>query len=300
MARLAFFGLGKMGSGMAARLLSAGHEVTVWNRSPGRAEALLAAGASEARSPAEAAERAEVLVSMVADDAASDAVWLGAEGALARAPKGALAVECSTVSHEQARRLEAAAREQGHAYLDCPVNGPPTAAAAGELVLLVGAEADDLTRARPYLEPLSKSILHFGAVGTGTAFKLINNLLGAIHVASIAEAAHLARKLGLDSETLVAAVESGPCASPHVKRMIRPMAEGRLADSFGLAIGLREKDSRYCLAMAQALDTGMAVGETAYDWYRLALDSVADQDDSAMLQVATAHNGRLPDGKRDP
>ena len=82
---------------------------------------------------------------------------------------------------------------------------------------------------------------------------MINNLLGAVHVASIAEAEHLAHKLKLDPETLIAAVESGPCASPHVKRMIRPMAEGRLADQFGLAIGLREKDSRYCLAMAKAL-----------------------------------------------
>ena len=97
-----------------------------------------------------------------------------------------------------------------------------------------------------------------------------------------------------DTETLIAAVESGPCASPHVKRMIRPMAEGRLADQFGLAIGLREKDSRYCLGMAKTFETGMAIGETAYDWYRLATKSVADQDDSAMLQIATAYNGKLP------
>ncbi len=294
MARIAFFGLGKMGSGMAARLLEAGHEVTVWNRSPGRTGALAAAGATVAASPAEAAAGAEALFSMVADDAASSAVWLGPEGALAQAQEGALVAECSTISHEQVQRLAAAAAERGHSYLDCPVNGPPSAAAAGGLVLLVGAEAADLERARPLLEPLSSQILHFGAVGTGTAFKLINNLLGAVHVASIAEAAHLARKLGLDPDTLVAAVESGPCASPHVKRMIRPMAEGRLADSFGLAIGLREKDSRYCLGMAKAMETGMAIGETAYDWYRLALETVADQDDSAMLQVTTAYNGTLP------
>ena len=143
---------------------------------------------------------------------------------------------------------------------------------------------------------ISASILHFGAVGTGTAFKLINNLLGAVHIASIAEAAHLARKLKLDTETLIAAIETGPCASPHVKRMIRPMAEGRLADQFGLAVGLREKDSRYCLGMAEALGTGMSVGEAAYGWYRLGAETLADQDDSAMLQVATEHNGKLPEG----
>ena len=174
------------------------------------------------------------------------------------------------------------------------MNGPPAAAAQGQLVLLVGADPTELDAARPLLETVSASILHFGAVGTGTAFKLINNLLGAVHVASIAEAAHLAHRLGLDPETLVAAVESGPCASPHVKRMIRPMAEKRPADQFGLAIGLREKDSRYCLAMAASQDVGLSIGERAYDWYQEAAKTLADQDDSLMLQATTAHNGRAP------
>lgn len=293
MAKIGFLGLGKMGIGMAARLASAGHDVAVWNRSADKAGAL--GGVRVAKSPRDAAEGADAVFSMVADDAASERVWLADDGALGAAPEGALIVECSTISHEHVRTLAAAAAaERGCAYIDCPVNGPPSAAAAGELILLVGAAEDDLARARPLLERLSGSILHFGGVGTGTAFKLINNLLGAVHVASIAEAAHLARKLGLDTETLVAAVESGPCASPHVKRMIRPMAEGRLADEFGLAIGLREKDTRYCLAMAKAAETGMGVGETAYDWYRAAIATVADQDDSAMLRVTQAHDGRPP------
>ena len=296
MARIAFLGLGKMGSGMAACLLAAGNEVRVWNRSAAKAEPLKAKGATVSASPAEASENADAIFSMVADDAASERVWLADDGALSTASAGTLAIECSTISHEHVRRLADASTEHGCAFLDCPVNGPPSAAANGDLVLLVGAARGDLERARPLLETISSSILHFGDAGTGTAFKLINNLLGAVHVASIAEAAHLARRLELDPETLVAAVESGPCASPHVKRMIRPMAEGRLADQFGLAIGLREKDSRYCLAMAKAFETGMSVGETAYQWYRRAIESVADQDDSAMLQVTTAFKGKLPRG----
>ena len=191
-------------------------------------------------------------------------------------------------------RLASAVAERGCTYLDCPVNGPPSAAANGDLILLVGAAKSDLERARPFLDAISSSVLHFGDVGTGTAFKLINNLLGAVHVASIAEAVHLANKLKLNPDTLIAAVETGPCASPHVKRMVRPMAEGRLADEFGLAIGLREKDSRYCLAMANSFETGMSIGTSAYEWYRLATESVADQDDSAMLQVTSTHNGKLP------
>lgn len=292
MATIAFLGTGQMGSGMAANLLAAGHEVRVWNRSPEKAAALVAQGAALSATPAAAADGAEAIFSSVADDAASERVWLAADGALSASASGALAIECSTISHGFVRRLADAAAARGCRFLDCPVNGMPAVAEAGELVLLVGAATDDLERARPLLTAISAQVLHFGAVGTGTAFKLINNLLGAVHVAAIAEAVHLAHRLELDPETLVAAVESGPCASPHTKRMIRPMAEGRLADTFGLAIGLREKDSRYCLAMASALGAGMAIGETAHAWYRLACESVGDQDDSAMLQVATAHNGR--------
>ena len=291
MARVAFLGLGKMGGGMAGRLIEGGHEVRVWNRSADKAEGL-AARAAVCASPAQAAEAADAIFSMVADDGASERVWLAGDGALSTAPDGALAIECSTVSHDHVRRLSAAAADRGCAYLDCPVNGPPEAAVKGELILLVGAGKPELERARPLLELISSSILHFGEIGTGTAFKLINNLLGAVHVASIAEAVHLAGKLGLDRETLIAAVETGPCASPHLRRMIRPMAERRLADQFGLAIGLREKDSRYCLAMARAMETGMAVGEAAYQWYATALGDHGDQDDSAMLEAVTAGNGR--------
>lgn len=293
MAKIAFLGLGLMGSGMASCLLQAGHDVSVWNRSPERAKPLVAQGATLAATPADAASDADAVFSMVADDAASERVWFAEDGAFSTAKAGTLAIECSTISHDHAGRLAAAAAAHDCAYLDCPVNGPPAAAAAGELVLLVGAAQDDLDRARPILEAISSSILHFGSVGTGTAFKLINNLLGAVHVASIAEAVHLARKMKLDPETLIAAVESGPCAGPHVKRMIRPMAEGRLSDQFGLAIGLREKDSRYCLTMAKSSQTGMSIGETAYQWYALAKETVADQDDSAMLQVTTAQNGKV-------
>ncbi len=293
MSKIAFLGTGQMGSGMVANLLAAGHQVSVWNRSPDKAAPLASTGAVIAPSPAAAAQDADAIFSSVADDAASERVWLAEDGALSAAPSGALVIECSTISHDFVRRLSDAAVARGCKYLDCPVNGAPAHAAAAELVLLVGASADDLEQARPLLEAISALILHFGDVGTGTAFKLINNLLGAVHIASIAEAVHLAGKLNLDTETLIAAVESGPCASPHVKRMIRPMAEGRLADQFGLSIGLREKDSRYCLNMAKAMETGMSVGETAYGWYRLASERVGDQDDSAMLGVATENNGTV-------
>ena len=135
MARIAFLGLGLMGSGMANCLLEAGNEVSVWNRSLNKADSLVAKGARRAASPADASANAEAIFSMVADDAASERVWLAEDGALSTAPAGALAIECSTISHDHVGRLALAAAARGCAYLDCPVNGPPSAAATQERFL---------------------------------------------------------------------------------------------------------------------------------------------------------------------
>src|SRR6478735_11993634 len=187
MAQVAFIGLGRMGHGMAGRYLDGGFSVAVWNRSRAKAEDLIARGARWASSPADAAEGADAIVTMVADDEASRAVWLGKDGAAATAKAGTLAIECSTVSYRHALDLARELRGHGLIYIDSPVTGLPDAAASGKLTLLVGAETADLERARPYLVPLSTTIRHFGAVGSGTVYKLINNLMGAIQIAGIAE-----------------------------------------------------------------------------------------------------------------
>lgn len=283
--RIGFLGLGKMGSGMAARLVESGHDVAVWNRTAGKAGEILALGGREAATPAEAAEGAGAVFSMVADDSASARAWLDEDGAAAALPEGALLIECSTISHAHSARLAEEARRRGLVYLDCPVNGPPSAARSGGLVLLVGAEKADLETARPLLEAISASILHFGDVGTGTAYKLINNLLGAVHISAMAEAAVLAGKYGIDTDAMVEAIRTGPIASPHTLRMARPMLEGRPADTFALAIGLREKDARYCLGMAGAAGLAMPVGESAHAWYAKSARVHADQDDSLLLET---------------
>lgn len=300
MARIGFLGLGKMGSGMAGCLLAAGHQVSVWNRSADKAAPLVEQGARAAASPAEAADGADAIFAMISDDAASSRVWEAEDGAFTAAPAGALVIECSTISHGQVLRLSKAAGERGLTYIDSPVNGPPAAAAKGELILLVGASEEDLAKARPFLEVVSSSILHFGAVGTGSAFKLTNNLMGAVHIAALAEVAALAERLGLDKETLIAAIDSGPCASPHVKRLVRPMVEGRLSDVAGLSIGLREKDSRYCLGLADDSGQGMDLGRVAHAWYALAAGSLGAEDDSALLQTVAKQGGRLPDRSESP
>ena len=292
MANVAFLGLGKMGSGMAACLAKAGHTVTVWNRSPEKAHSL-AGIARVATSPAEASRTADAIFSMVADDAASERVWLAQDGAFSTARKGALAIESSTISHAHATRLAAEATKRGLGYIDCPVNGAPSAAAAGKLILLVGAKPEDLIKAKPFLSAISSSVLHFGEVGTGTAFKLINNLMGAVHISSLAEAVALAGRLGLNRETLITAIDSGPCASFHVKRLVAAMVENRLSPSPGLSIGLREKDSRYCLALAQDVDFTMSVGKVAHAWYAVSKSDLADADDSALIQTVSGRSGKV-------
>src|SRR5215203_3381834 len=139
MAKVAFIGLGRMGHGMAGRYLDAGFDVAVWNRSKAKAEDLIARGAQWATSPEDAAVDADAVVTMVADDEASRAVWLGSDDAAAAMNAGALAIECSTVSYQHALDLSRKLSGRGFLYIDCPVTGLPEAAAAGKLTLLVGA-----------------------------------------------------------------------------------------------------------------------------------------------------------------
>src|SRR3954447_25294059 len=198
MTKVAFIGLGRMGHGMAGRYLDAGFSVAVWNRSKAKAEDLIARGARWASSPTDAADGANAIVTMVADDEASRAVWLGKDGAAAAMKPGSLAIECSTVSHQHALDMARELRGRGLVYIDCPVTGLPEAAAAGKLTLLVGAEPADLERAKPVLAPISTAIRHFGPVGAGTVYKLINNMLGAVQIASLAEGIAIAEQSGLD------------------------------------------------------------------------------------------------------
>src|SRR3954468_14146416 len=139
MTKVGFIGLGRMGHGMAGRYLDAGYSVAVWNRSRSKAEDLIARGARWSTSPADAAIDADAVVTMVADDEASRAVWLGPDGAAAAMRAGTIAIECSTVSHDQALRLSRELNARGVIYLDCPVTGLPDAAAGGKLHLLVAA-----------------------------------------------------------------------------------------------------------------------------------------------------------------
>jgi 3-hydroxyisobutyrate dehydrogenase len=288
MKRIAFLGLGRMGSSMASRLLERGYDVTVYNRTAMRAEPLVAAGAKLARTPRDACAGAEAVVAMTADDASSKAMWLGGDGALAGklAPK-TLAIECSTLSHEWAVELGRRVAERGLRYVDSPVTGLPEAAAAGELTLLVGAEAADLEVARPLRDALATRVLYFGAVGAGTAYKLAINLIGSVQIASAAEGLALAERAGLDPKLVVDAIATSQAASPQVVRNTRRMIDGEFSRDIVFTPVLRLKDVDYALRLAASLGVATPFGAAAREAFARLVSLGAGADHEArVIEVA--------------
>lgn len=285
--RIAFLGLGKMGSGMAARLAAAGHTLSLFNRTAARAEPLAKAGARVADSPRSAAANADVIIGMTADDESSRAMWLGEQGALAatNAPD-ALAIECSTLSHEWVLELARHVRARGFRYVDAPVTGLPDAAVSGTLTLLVGAEPADLDAARPVFASLATRVLHFGAVGQGTAYKLMVNLLGAVQIASAAEGMAFAEAAGLDPRLVADAISSGQAASPQVVRNVRRFVTADHSSAVNFTPALRLKDVEYALRMAQGLGVPQAFGAVAADIYRrLCAAGFAHDNESRVIEI---------------
>jgi 3-hydroxyisobutyrate dehydrogenase len=286
MPRVAFIGLGRMGHGMAGRYLDAGFTVTVWNRSKAKAEDLIARGALWATSPEDAAIDADAVVTMVADDEASQRVWLGKDGAAATMKAGTLAIECSTVSYQHALDMAREMHARGLIYIDCPVTGLPSAAAEGKLTLLVGADAADLEKARPYLAPISSTVRHFGAVGSGTVFKLINNLMGAVQIASLAEGIAMAEQAGLDMNLVAEALATGAVASPQVIRHSRRMV-ARDFSGASFTAALRHKDAAYAVKLAEALLPAVPVSRAALSAYDKARAHAPDGDEGQMIEIVS-------------
>jgi 3-hydroxyisobutyrate dehydrogenase len=288
MKRVAFLGLGRMGAAMASRLLARGYDVTVYNRSPARAEALVAAGAALARTPRDACAHVEAVIAMSADDVSSKALWLGEDGALAaKLAAKTLAIECSTLSHEWVAELGRRVAERGLRYIDSPVTGLPEAAAAGELTLLVGAEPADLEAARPLLDALATRVLHFGAVGAGTVYKLAVNLIGAVQIASAAEGMALAERAGLDLGLVADAIATGQAASPQVVRNTRLMAKGEVTRDVPFTPVLRLKDIDYALRLADTLGIATPFGAAAREAFaRLIALGAASDHESRIIEVA--------------
>lgn len=288
MARVAFIGLGNMGAGMARRLLQAGHELHVYNRTRSKAQELERAGARWHSSPRDACTDVDAVFAMTADDTSSRSVWLGPDGVLAAklAPR-AFAIECSTLSHDWVIELATAARARDLRYLDAPVTGLPDAAVAGSLTLLVGADSADLDSARPLLNAVSNRVLHFGAVGSGTAYKLIVNMIGAVQIAALAEGMALAEKAGLNLATVADAIATGQAASPQVVRNARRIVADDHDRNVVFTPVLRIKDTDYALRLAAKLGLRAPFGQVAAGQLQQLIDLGYSQvNESKIIEVA--------------
>ncbi|HEY6467116.1 MAG TPA: NAD(P)-dependent oxidoreductase [Candidatus Acidoferrales bacterium] len=257
--QIALIGLGTMGIGMGGRLLQGGFPLKVYNRTPQRASELVAKGAVLASSPAEAAANADVVIAIVSDDAASRQVWLGDKSALSGAKPNSVVIDSSTISPRWAREFADAAKKKGCAPLDAPVTGSKPHAASGELVFLVGGDAEALERARPALAVMSRKIIHMGPNGSGALMKLINNFLAGVQAASLGEAIALIERSGINQDAALDILYNGAPASPLIKTLGPRMTSREYAVNFFLR--LMEKDLTY--AGAEAGEHGLQLRTAA-------------------------------------
>jgi 3-hydroxyisobutyrate dehydrogenase len=254
-----FIGLGIMGQGMAHNLLKAGFPLTVWNRTAGKVDPLLKAGAQAGKDPADVAVRSDIIVICVSDTPDVEAVILGEGGVLVGARAGSLVVDCSTISPTVTQKLAKTLAEKQVAMLDAPISGGSEGAAQGALSIMVGGDAKDFERALPVFAAMGKKITHVGTNGAGQTVKLVNQILVVGNALAMCEGLLFAQAGGVDLKKTLEAVSAGAAGSwmlsnrgPQIiRRDWRP----------GFTIDLQEKDVRLVLGAAD--DLGVPLPGTA-------------------------------------
>ncbi|MCW5771969.1 MAG: NAD(P)-dependent oxidoreductase [Rhodospirillaceae bacterium] len=247
MAKAAFLGLGVMGFPMAGHLVKAGHEVTVYNRSPAKAEAWVAKHAGKkAPTPAEAAKDAELVFCCVGNDDDLRSVVYGATGAFSAMSKGSIFVDHTTASATVARELDAEAKQRGFGFLDAPVSGGQAGAENGQLTVMVGGDAANYAKAEPAIKAFAKAVTHMGPAGNGQLTKMVNQICIAGLVQGLSEALNFAQRAGLDTDRVLATISKGAAQSWQMENRWKTMAEGKFA--FGFAVDWMRKDLGICLA----------------------------------------------------
>jgi 3-hydroxyisobutyrate dehydrogenase len=281
---VALLGVGTMGSGMGANLLKAGFPLTVYNRTPAKTEPLIAKGAKAANTPALAAKDAEIIISMLSDDAASQAAWMGANGALDGAKRGTVLVESSTVSPAWIVELSEQAKSRGLELLDAPVTGSRLQAQEGELKFLVGGSEEALAKAEPILRAMSKEVIHLGPVGSGAKMKLVNNFLSGVQVAALAEAIAWLERSGLDREKALGILKSGAPGSPLLAGISSRMV--RRDYSVNFLLKLMSKDLQYAVEAAGTTGVNLTTAANARQLFEHAAKAgFAEEDMSAVVEL---------------
>jgi len=264
--RVAFFGLGIMGHAMATNLVKAGHEVTVWNRTPGK----LVEGAGVAPTPAAAAQGAEVVWLCVSDTAAVEQILFGAEGIEQAMAEGMIIADSSTISPSATVKFADRAHAKGVGYVDAPMTGSKIGAANGTLIFMVGGDAATIERLNPLFAAMGKKIFRMGETGKGQATKLAMNLQIALIFEGFAEALTLATKLGVDPKQLVSLIEATMVRSGVVEYKAPFVLERDFTPNFPLR--LMHKDIRLTLEAAKEARVRLPALETVEEIYDLATE----------------------------
>lgn len=268
-AKLGYLGLGMMGFPMSRRLVQAGHDVMVWNRSTGKAAVLVGLGAKPATSPREIAERCDIIFMCVTDAAAVEDVVFGAEGLATADGRGKLVVDFSSIHPGAARTIAARLREKnGMGWIDAPVSGGSKGAEEGTLAVMAGGEAADIERVKPYVLAMARRLTHMGPVGAGQTTKLCNQIIVGCAMTVLAEATRLAVNAGIDAGKLPEALAGGFADSIPLQLFVPRMVQGIHSPPLGhIATMLKDLDT--VVEVARDTSTPVPMSALASQLFRL-------------------------------
>lgn len=283
--RVGFLGLGIMGAPMALNLKKKGFEVTVWNRSPAKSEALRAQGLAVAKTPAALAGAVDAYCTCVSDPAALEQVALGPDGLLAGAKAGQLFIEFSTMSVELQRRLASTFGARGVAFADAPVTGSKAGAEKGTLLIMCGCDDETLARATPLFEAVGERVVHCGPVGAGTQVKLAGNALIASMLQAFSEGLLLTARAGVDPRKFIEVVQASGYRSPYFEFKGKALLERDFATHF--SIDLMHKDLSLFLDNAAANRVPTPAAAAMREAYNVA--RAAGKGDMDITAVITAY-----------
>jgi 3-hydroxyisobutyrate dehydrogenase-like beta-hydroxyacid dehydrogenase len=289
---IGFIGLGNMGRGMAQNLISAGHTVTVWNRTAGRADNLKKLGANVAASLAEAA-RTGVVITMLADDAALESVVFGENGILKALPVGGLHISASTISVALSKRLTAAHAAARQSYVSAPVFGRPEAAAAKKLSVVAAGSDADIVRAQPIFDAIGQRTFIAGAEPhTANTIKVLGNFLIATTIESFGEAFALARKSGIAPEKFLE-ILTGTVFTAPIHQGYGGIIAREAYEPAGFAAALGLKDARLVLQAADAMGVPLPIASVVHDRFLSAVGRGHGEKDWSVIAKLAAEDAGL-------
>lgn len=279
--KVAFIGLGIMGSRMAANLLKKGYSLVVYNRTKEKAQPLIQAGAVWANTPAEAARQADVLITMLANPTAVREVALGPDGFLPAVRPNSLWMDCSTVNPSFTREMADEAHERQMRFIDAPVTGSRIPAEKAQLTFLVGGSNDDIQEVQPLMDVMGQKTIHAGGVGMGTSLKLVFNLMLAVSMLSFSEALVLGEALGIGREMILDALQGSAVTAPFTAAKRQKVESGDFSPDFPLK--LMQKDLEMVAVSGYEAKAALPLSNAAKEVYALAIRYGLGEDDFSAI-----------------